>query len=156
MVLAGCFFALASGDSALAQLPSGIERLAWLQGCWEAKMGNRIVEEHWMAPRGNTMIGVGRTTGGAGELMEYELVVIRQSEDHIVYEAHPSGQPSAQFFSVNVAQSRLVFESLKHDFPQRIGYERKGDALQAWIEGVQSGKPRRIDFSYKRASCGPA
>jgi hypothetical protein len=48
------------------------------------------------------------------------------------------------------------FENPKHDFPQRIGYERKGNALLAWIEGTQDGKVRRLEFPYLRTSCGPA
>ena len=50
----------------------------------------------------------------------------------------------------------LVFENPKHDFPQRIGYQRKGNALLAWIEGTQNGKVRRVEFPYLRTSCGPA
>ena len=44
-----------------AQAPTGIARVAWLQGCWELSSPPRTVEEHWMAPRGKTMIGSGRT-----------------------------------------------------------------------------------------------
>jgi len=47
-----------------------------------------------------------------------------------------------------------VFENLKHDFPQRIGYERTSvDRLEAWIEGPQNGQTRRLAFSYARVPC---
>ena len=42
--------------------PWTIDRVAWLQGCWELSSGNRVVEEQWTRPRGGIMLGVGRTT----------------------------------------------------------------------------------------------
>jgi uncharacterized protein DUF6265 len=146
--------AAALAIAAAPQPPAGIERLGWLQGCWSLTTAEREVEEYWMAPKGTSMLGIARTTRG-GVLTDYEMTLIRQAEDHLVYEAHPSKQPMALFYSIDVSPSRIVFENPKHDFPQRIGYERKGDTLLAWIEGTQNGKVRRVDFPYLRSSCGP-
>jgi Domain of unknown function (DUF6265) len=134
------------------QFPS-IDQLEWLQGCWEIMSPQRTVEEQWMAPRGDSMIGMSRTVRG-GKLVEYETVVIRQQGNQLAYEAHPSGQPSAIFFSNSVTDSMVVFENPQHDFPQKIGYKRTGsDALLAWIEGVDKGQTRRVEFPYRRAAC---
>ena len=148
------FAALLAGAAGFAAQPpaTGIERIAWLQGCWEVASAGRTVEEQWMAPRGGSMVGVGRTVRN-GALVEYELVVIRERGEHLVYIAHPSGQPSAEFRSTEVSDSGVVFENPEHDFPQRIGYRRQGAALDAWIEGMQNGQNRRIAFPYKRAAC---
>ena len=43
--------ALGSNGAVVAQ-PAGIQRVAWLQGCWEAVSPERTIEEQWMAPRG--------------------------------------------------------------------------------------------------------
>jgi hypothetical protein len=145
----------ATGSRAAQAPPAGIERLGWLQGCWSVTTGERDVEEYWMAPKGASMLGIGRTVRG-GVLVDYEMMLIRQTEDRLVFEAHPSNQTMALFHSIDVGASRIVFENSKHDFPQRIGYERKGAGLLAWIEGTQAGKLRRIEFPYLRASCGPA
>jgi hypothetical protein len=143
--------------AAVAEVPaSGIERIGWLAGCWESADAARGVEESWMAPRGGTMLGAGRTVRG-GKLVEYELVLVREQGDGLAYEAHPSGQPSAVFLSKEIGADRVVFENLEHDFPQRVGYRRDGaDTLTAWIEGTRDGKTKRIDFPYKRAACGDA
>ena len=141
--------------AAAQQPPAGIERLGWLQGCWSVTTGEREVEEYWMAPKGTSMLGISRTTRG-GVLADYEMTLIRQTEDRLVFEAHPSNQPMALFHSIEVSSSRIVFENPKHDFPQRIGYERKETTLLAWIEGTQNGKVRRVEFPYLRTSCGPA
>jgi hypothetical protein len=133
--------------------PGGIARAAWLKGCWESVNGQRVVEEQWSAPRGTSMLGMGRTLAG-DRLMEYELVVLREEGDGLAYEAHPSGQPPAVFVSRTIGETRLVFENLEHDFPQRVGYERgPADELLAWIEGERHGQSRRVDFRYHRAAC---
>ena len=149
-----CFVVLSILAASLVTVAAQqIQRLSWLAGCWEAVSSERTVEEHWMAPRGGNMVGVGRTVRG-DTLVEFELVVIREQGDQLAYEAHPSGQPSAVFLSRTLTDSTVVFENLEHDFPQRIGYQRKGpDALLAWIEGSRQGKFRRIEFPYRRAAC---
>jgi hypothetical protein len=136
-----------------AQQPPGIEQVAWLQGCWASSSAQRTVEEQWMAPRGGSMIGMGRTVRGS-ELVEYEIVVIQRKGNQLAYEAHPSGQPSAVFLSVTLSDSSVVFENREHDFPQRIGYQRtSADALLAWIEGTDKGQTRRVEFPYRRVAC---
>jgi hypothetical protein len=130
-----------------------IDRVAWLQGCWRSTRGEATVEEQWMAPRGGTMLGMGRTVRGS-KLVEYELVLIKEQEGRLAYEAHPSGQSTATFMATTASDSGIVFENPQHDFPQRVGYRRnRADALEAWIEGQANGKSRRVDFSYQRAPC---
>jgi uncharacterized protein DUF6265 len=132
---------------------AGVQRVAWLQGCWAVVSPERTIEEHWMVPRGKSMVGVGRTVRG-DTLVEYELVLIREQGDQLAYEAHPAGQPAAVFLSREVTDSSVLFENLQHDFPQRIGYSRRGaDMLLAWVEGTQQGQVRRIEFPYRRAVC---
>jgi len=138
---------------ALAAQRAGVQRVAWLQGCWAVVSPERTIEEHWMVPRGKSMVGVGRTVRG-DTLVEYELVLIREQGDQLAYEAHPAGQPAAVFLSREVTDSSVLFENLQHDFPQRVGYSRRGaDSLLAWIEGTQQGQVRRIEFPYRRAVC---
>jgi len=45
----------------------------------------------------------------------------------------------------------VVFENLRHDFPQRIIYRRVSeDSLIARIEGMINGAKRSIDFPYRK------
>jgi hypothetical protein len=99
------------------------------------------------------MLGMGRTVAG-DRLVDYELVVVREQGAELAYQAHPSGPPSAVFISTLIGEARIVFENLAHDFPQRVGYERaSADEMLAWIEGMQNGKARRVEFRYHRAVC---
>jgi len=135
-----------------AQQGRGIEQVAWLQGCWEAVTAFGAVEEHWTAPGGRSLVGLSRTVRD-GELAAYELVVIRERGERLVYVAHPSGQPAAEFLSTTVSGDTVLFENPAHDFPQRIGYRRQGASLLAWIEGARNGKTRRVEFPYRRVAC---
>jgi hypothetical protein len=139
--------------SVSAQPQSVVERVAWLHGCWQGTMGQATVEEHWMAARGGTMLGMSRTILGS-KTTSYELALVKEQEGRLAYEAHPSGQPSTVFVAREVADSMVVFENLQHDFPQRVGYRRTGaDALAAWVEGTDKGQARRVDYSYRRTRC---
>jgi hypothetical protein len=130
-----------------------IDSAAWLRGCWQMTMGDRVTEEQWMAPAAKTMLGVSRTVRGSS-LVEYEFVVLREQGERLEYHAQPAGQPAASFLSREVTDARLVFENPEHDFPRRIGYERQGpDSLLAWIEGPSGGQTRRREFPYRRTSC---
>ena len=141
------------GQAGAAQKPAGIERAAWLQGCWELVSPTRTVEEFWMTAKGGSMIGISRTIRD-GKTTEYEMVVLREERERLAYEAHPSGQTPATFLSTRITGSELVFENPAHDFPQEVGYRLEGDGLVAWIRGTQNGNDRRIEFPYKRARCG--
>ena len=89
-------------------------------------------------------------------LTEFEFVVLREKSERLAYEAHPSGQRGATFLSVALSDSSVTFENLQHDFPQRVGYTRRGaDSVVAWISGPRRGTTRRIEFPYKRAPCDP-
>jgi len=146
-------FFLAAASATPIEPSGAVQRLAWLQGCWELVSPERTVEEVWLPPRGDSMLGLSRTVRG-DSLSEYEFLVVRERGDHVTYEAHPSGQPATVFLSSSVSETAVVFENPEHDFPQRIGYQRSGtDSLLAWIEGTRDGRVRRIQFAYRRTRC---
>ena len=45
----------------------------------------------------------------------------------------------------------VLFENARHDFPQRVVYEKKGERLEGRIEGTDNGKARTETWSYRRA-----
>ena len=128
---------------------TSIDRLSWLAGCWSRERANGMTEEHWMSPRGGTMLGMSRTVRD-GRTVEFEFVQIRPSEGTLVYDARPSGQPAARFALKSMTDDTVVFENPSHDFPQRIIYRRTVDGVAARIEGVASGAPRAVDFPFSR------
>jgi hypothetical protein len=146
-------FAVLAGDMSAQPPGANVEQVRWLAGCWELSSPQRTVEEHWLAPRGATMLGTGRTVRD-GKTIEHEFVVLREQDGKLAYEAHPSGQKPAVFLSSTIAADSVVFENPEHDFPQRVAYERRGaDQLLAWVEGPRGGQVRRIEYPYRRVAC---
>src|SRR5688500_2938617 len=97
---------------------TSLSRVAWLTGCWAFTDADGSVEENWMGPRGGAMIASGRTVR-AGKLAGYEMVILREVDGKLQYEAHPAGQPVATFTSTSIGESSVLFENPQHDFPQR-------------------------------------
>jgi hypothetical protein len=117
------------------------------------RVGELIIEEHWMALRGGSMLGMSRVVRG-GELAGHELIVLRAMGSGWVYEAHPSGQSPASFASVAVTDTSLAFSNPEHDFPQTIAYSRIGaDSLVARTAGGSAERPREHVFRYRRVAC---
>lgn len=131
---------------------SALERVGWMAGCWEQRSARGTVEENWMAPRGGGMLGVSRTVRG-DTLSAWEFLLIRERAGRLAYLANPSGQTPTVFLASTVSDTAVIFENPRHDFPQRIGYERRADSLLAWIEGTRDGQTRRIPFPYARVRC---
>ena len=98
------------------------------------------------------MLGISRTVKGE-RLVEFEFVLLRERDGTLVYVAHPSGQPGGEFPLKHVDDDSVTFENTAHDFPQRIGYRRRGDRLDAWIDGTLDGRNQRAEFPYARVAC---
>lgn len=127
--------------------------LSFLTGCWERRGRTTLVEEHWMRPRGTVMLGVGRTTRG-DSVLDYEQVLIRAVEGQVRYEANPAGQAPNVFTARSVTDSFVVFVDPEHDFPQAVGYRKRGsDSLIAFIAGTRGDRIDTIYFPYARVRC---
>jgi hypothetical protein len=131
----------------------GLDRVAWLAGCWRLEQGARHGLEMWMPPEGGMMLGASRTTVN-GVVREYEHLRLALEGTRLVYTARPSGQAEASFRSEGVTDSSFTVANPAHDFPQRIGYRRRGpDSLVAWIEGPGKSGTLRMEYPMKRVDC---
>lgn len=130
------------------------EKLGWIAGCWEIRTPTRVVEEYWMKPGGGMLMGMSRTVT-RDTLRQSEVLAIRRMGDKLVYDATPSGQKQTLFPATVASADSVIFELPEHDFPQKVGYIRRGaDSLVAFIEGKgANGQIRRIPYPYKRATC---
>jgi Domain of unknown function (DUF6265) len=132
----------------------GIERLAWLQGCWAGANSNSEFTEQWMKPAAKTMIGMGRTIRG-DKVLSYQFLLLKQDETgSVCYVARPSGQSEASFKLVKSGPNEATFENPEHDFPQRVMYRLNADgSLFTRIEGKRAGKDQGVSFPMKRVPC---
>jgi hypothetical protein len=128
-----------AGVSAQGTKPT-LEALSWLAGSWSGESGGILMEEHWTAPKGSSMVGMHRDVG-KGRTMLFEFLRIEQKGDQIVYLSMPNGRSPATAFPLKeLSGTRVVFENPSHDFPQRIIYWKDGNDLRARIEGTMNGK----------------
>ncbi len=112
---------------------------AWMTGSWGATVDGVKMEEHWTTADGGIMLGTHRDVRADGKV-SFEFIRIVKKDGTLVYMAMPGGRPPTSFPLKEAAASRIVFENLKHDFPQRIIYWRDGKQLCARVEGMMGGK----------------
>jgi len=131
-----------------------VSRLQWIAGCWVSDDGKERIEEFWLKPAGDSMIGLSRTVMG-GNTVFIEYAQIGEVKGEITYTVSLGmGARPVSFKLIKATDSEVVFENAEHDFPQRIIYRRESkDSLFARIEGKQNGVSKGIDFRYKRTSC---
>ena len=123
--------------------------LSWIAGSWTGTDRRGVeMEEHWTAPKGNSMIGIHRDVV-KGRTALFEFLRIEQQGDQIVYLSMPNGRSPATAFPLKEASGmRVVFENPTHDFPQRIIYWKDGNDLRARIEGTMNGKAGSQEWTW--------
>ena len=142
------------GSFSSAGQSSGVDRLEWIAGCWASDDGKERIEEVWMKPAGQSMMGMSRTVAG-GKTVFTEHIQIRENNGQTAYiVALGMGAKPVVFKLTKVSDNEAIFENPTHDFPQRIIYRRESaDALFARIDGAEKGVNKAIDFRYKRVKC---
>ena len=143
--------ALALGPAVGPAGPAGsLATLSWMVGGWASEEDGSVSEEHWLAPRGGTMLGLHRDVKG-GRTVGFEFLRIEERPEGLVYLASPGGRPATAFAAKEVGTHRVVFENKAHDFPQRIVYWRTPTALHARIEGKDNGKEAAMEWRWPAA-----
>jgi hypothetical protein len=134
--------------------PASIADLQWMAGCWEYRGGERTIEEQWMRPMGQVMLGTSRTTA-SGRTIAYEQMIIVEDSIGAVFRSIPSGQEPAEFVALELSDSLASFSNPDHDFPQFVEYRpgAAGDSLWARISGEIAGVAREVHFRYGRIAC---
>lgn len=137
----------------MPQKKTSLADMSWMSGCWQGRQGNAVIEEIWSKPSGGSMLGLGRTVRG-NRTVSFEFMQFREDKGSLVFLPQPGGGAQVSFPLKDSFGGKATFENLKHDFPQRVIYERKGRALMwASIEGTQNGKEERQQFVMHKVRC---
>lgn len=103
-----------------------------------------------MAPKGGMMLGIHRDVSN-GRAVFFEFLRIEETAEGLAYQAQPLGRPAVRFLCKELSASRVIFENLQHDYPQRILYKVGADgALHARVEGMQDGALRAEEWTWRR------
>lgn len=142
--------------------PATIQQVAFIAGQWTGTLGDRHIEQHWMAPVGTSMVAAYRNVQGTDPKL-YELLVIEQEGNSLVLRIkhfvpgpglagrQPQGE-SINHRLVKVSGQTAVFEGTGEN-PNRVTFTRKGpDALDIIVARVRDGKIAETVFPYKQAA----
>ncbi|HEV7575124.1 MAG TPA: DUF6265 family protein [Caldimonas sp.] len=124
--------------------------LSWLAGDWRRCQAGEIVEERWLGPRGEMLVGANLTTSKGKA--SFEILRIARSDDAWTYWAAPMGRAPVPFPMVESSAQRAVFANPEHVFPARIAYWREGDELLARIEGTIRDRPASVEWRFAKGT----
>lgn len=103
-----------------------------------------------MAADGNLNAKSYFLNGNDTVLFETVELVLRNDSAFYVVHAADNALPIS-FASVELKEGLMAFENPKHDFPQRIRYEKRGaDSLYAEVSGPYEGQEARQAFPMKK------
>ncbi len=127
-----------------------LSTFGWLAGVWESTDGS-ATEERWMSPTANVILGVSRTVKD-GRTVGFEFMRLEKRGADIYYIPQPGGRPPVDFKLTSGEGERYIFENTEGvDRVHRIEYRRDGEnGLYARVDGVQNGKPFRLEYRYRR------
>ena len=116
------------------KVAAALEPLAFMAGAWTQQQANgAMIEEHWMAPRGQSMLGSFRRVLGNGGVPFYEFtqivaekdrVVLRQIHVHGNFDADPKRTEPMTLVLEKAADGRATFVP-----PAEGSKANSGDAL---------------------------
>jgi hypothetical protein len=151
--LALIWVAPATGQNAATK--ASLAQLAWLAGSWASDSGGVRIEEHWMAPAANVMVGMNRTVARGRAAFEFLRIV--EDTLGVAYLASPSGRaPATRFDLVEIAPGHVAFANPKHDYPQRIRYWLDAQGmLQALVDGTVRGEVVAERYRWAPARLAP-
>jgi hypothetical protein len=138
---------------------TSLRTVSFMAGCWEMKDRGRktVINEQWMAPSGDGMLGMNRTLI-QGRVSAFEFLRIIEKGGTLYYVALPSENSAPTSFELKSAsRNSVVFENLANDFPKTITYRIvRPDAMTAVVENLASDgkKGKRIEFPMLRTKCG--
>jgi hypothetical protein len=133
-----------------------LKSLNWLIGSWENKSPEGTMTESWSVLNDSVYVGTSSYVEGGVTLFSEEIRLEQKGVDifYIPTIKDTSGvatQEPTQFKLTMAEGQKAKFENAKHDFPQLISYELKGDSMLAEISGKMEGKDHSEKFPMVKA-----
>jgi hypothetical protein len=123
--------------------------LDWFVGHWCSDRDGRFIEEEWLAPKGDLLLGISRTVKGE-KTSSFEYLRIEWKDGVPFYVAQPQGNPPVPFKWIAGGADWARFENLENDFPTHVEYRKTQSGLYAQIAGtVEGGRELVIPFDYQ-------
>jgi hypothetical protein len=147
------FSSLASPPSRFPADPPRVSDLAWLEGTWQGKIGERDFEARYGGADGGQVLSASKYTKD-GTAAGFEFERFEELDGTLVLTPFPEGKSSVTFklAELEPTSRRAVFENLAHDFPTRLSYQRVADnKLTILVSGPgEDGKEQVLTYSLAR------
>ena len=122
----------------------------WLAGEWVNDTdSNAIFHENWSKVSDQKYMANSYILK-LQDTIFFETIDLEINDTATFYKVSVKNQNGAEAVSFRLVSNEndtYVFENKQHDFPQRIIYQYKvPDTLNAWIEGIVKGEPRKETF----------
>lgn len=130
-----------------------LENANWLIGRWENNSKEGNLSEFWTKVNDSTFHGESYFVIGKDTVFGEKVELMQRGKDFI-FEARVAKQNDEKpvpFKLTKSSENELVWENPKHDFPNKIVYQRVGnDSLVAEIFGTKDGKAKSEVFKMKK------
>lgn len=130
-----------------------IEKAGWLIGSWQNVSENEISTEIWEKKNDSVFIAKSFVLVNKDTVFSETISIERHGRSlfYIPTVKEQNQGQAVEFLMIECLNNKLVFENLKHDFPQKISYTKiTHDSIVAEISGIEEGKQKSILFPFTR------
>ena len=139
---------------AVAQSPAiDLTKLSWMIGTWEMKTSGGSIYEVWKTESDSSFLAKNFKIGADQDTMVFETIRLVQRNNNVYYiptVSNQNNQQPVEFTITSARKNEFIAENKAHDFPQRIGYIRKDDTLEGWIDGQLNGQYAKRTFPFEK------
>lgn len=147
-----------TAGSLIAWKPLADNRLRkadWLLGTWQASTKSGITYERWTQVSSSELSGVSFMLNGKDTFVFETIQLLEQNNNmyYIPVVKEQNNNKPVKFTLKTISDTELVFENLRHDYPQSILYRKTGDnSMTAEISGKVAGKLKKQTFNMTRVN----
>jgi len=119
---------------------------AWLAGTWAMESGSAWADEVWTSPRGDLMLGLGKS-GFGPKVEKWETVRIeRRPGVGLVLVAQAKNAAAIDFPLALASGEAIEFANPQNAFPQRIRWWREGQLLMSEQSKMDGSEAVRVNY----------
>ena len=137
-----------------------LDQVGWIAGQWRGMLGDRQIEQHWMAPAGTSMVAMYRSLQQQRATL-YELLAIEQDGDGLALRikhfapgpgmvGREAKEESIDHALVRVDGRTAVFEGRGAAGARVTFTSPNPDTLTIVVERLRDGKLTPTEFKYTR------
>lgn len=160
-VCAICAIAFSEEKKSVGGAGGRLQAIAWIAGHWQTEIKGDLLEEYWMPPAGDCMIGTFRWIKD-GKLWMFEVLSITAEGDGIVlrikhFDSKMIGweekEKALHWKLTKSDANQAIFENAEQKSATKFTFRRDGDSgLGVSLEGEKDGKPTTREFTYRRVA----